>query len=617
MASGKYDRIAAIDFETHMGTYIDGKATSSPFRDRTLMTAIATKVGSEVTSKVITSNEEAMRHEVMELMNDPKTLVLMHNVGFDYRWALGKWGNRPDWKPSCGIWDTLIIERALTAGSNRANSLKAVAQRRLNVIMDKSQRKAIASSKGKVWSEAELDYARLDAETLLPIYEQQRAEIAKAQMQNVAYIENQISVIAAEAQHSGIDFNVPRFHEIRAEAKKQVFYLSSQILRTLDVEVEEDLWDDDAPLKAHINLSSNDQVVKALNNFGINIRANDYYTKRDWWLAHKNKASDDQLNVIRWLIDWTFWDKLLSWHYPDFCDPVTKRIHAMINTYGADTSRMSMGNPNLQQTSNAKPDFSMRFGYDDGKLGLSYRECFVADPDIAITSTDSEHVLITADLSQIEYFVLADQSNERWMIDAMTAKEDFHKLRASQALRVDIEEVNKAQRQLGKTINFGLGFGGSYLVLQRMAKEDGVILSTTEAKDITERVKHSQPNVRAWIEDRVKEAERTNYLRTAVGHRRFIPANKRSPTRCANTPVQGTAGGMLKQGAINIKRKLGNDGQMVLFVHDEIVTRVRREHAEEIAREIIVPGMVTGASMYLEHLQARADYVISPAWAKA
>lgn len=609
----RFNRIAAIDYETHMGTLIGDKKTSSEHSDYITMGAFAEK-GKH---GVVYTEFEDIRRETLEYLNDPNTLVLMHNAGFDYKWAKAKFGDGPDWRPKAFIVDTMVMERLLTAGKGTRSDLKSIAKRRLGIDMDKSMRSVIANRISNDWEEGELLYAALDAEVLPAIWEQQEAEIRQYGMENAAIIENRIAIIAAEASLQGIDFNAQRYREILQESRERAKELESELIFALDPLCYQDLWSDTYVSK--INLNSDKQMLRALREVGIDLKAFNYYAKRDWWLAHKdNPDFQVQCDIMRHLIDYTFWNKNTTWRYTTYINPVTKRIHAGINTFGADTSRMSMKSPNLQQATTPKPDFSDRFGYADGMMGLSYRECFVAEPGLLADSDDSDYVLVTADFSQIEYVVLAELSGEKWMIDAFNNKMDFHKLRASQALKIkNIDHVSKRERQLGKTINFGLGFKGTYRVLQRLAKENGVIIPTPEAKDIVARITHMQPNVNRWADEMFEFIKQKGYIQTRVGHRRWIPPNKATPTRAANTPVQKTAAGILKDAGIEVNDKLGNDGRILLFVHDEIVTRVKREHAEEIANDIIVPSMIRSAKKYIYSVEPKVSVSWGAAWEKA
>ena len=133
------------------------------------------------------------------------------------------------------------------------------------------------------------------------------------------------------------------------------------------------------------------------------------------------------------------------------------RIHTSFNQAVTATGRLSSSGPNLQNI----PIRTSR--------GRQIRKAFVP----AEGST-----LIVADYSQIELRLMAHLSQDPLLLEAYREEKDIHTLTASQVFDLPLEEVTKKQRELGKTINYGVLYGmGS----RRLAREFDI--SPSEASD--------------------------------------------------------------------------------------------------------------------------------------
>src|SRR5262249_17526980 len=90
---------------------------------------------------------------------------------------------------------------------------------------------------------------------------------------------------------------------------------------------------------------------------------------------------------------------------PALVNPTTGRLHTSFNQAVAATGRLSSSNPNLQ-------NIPIRT-----EIGRRIREAFVADPD---------HLLVSADYSQIELRILAHFSQDPAFLEAFRSGQDIH-----------------------------------------------------------------------------------------------------------------------------------------------------------------------------------------------
>jgi DNA polymerase-1 len=249
---------------------------------------------------------------------------------------------------------------------------------------------------------------------------------------------------------------------------------------------------------------------------------------------------------------------------PRHINPKTGRIHTRFSQTVAATGRLSSVEPNLQ-------NIPVR-----SELGQEIRSAFVAPPG---------HVLVSADYSQIELRVLAHLSQDDLLVEAYRKAEDVHRLTASIAFDVPLDQVTVDMRRQAKTINFGViyGMGANALARQLDIERD-------QAQKFIANYFERYHGVREFMNETLDKARRGETVRTMMGRRRFLPnlhsANhmmRAEAERIAkNTPIQGTAADILKVAMVKLKDgDVVPGARMVLTVHDELVFEVPEAQAKE------------------------------------
>lgn len=253
------------------------------------------------------------------------------------------------------------------------------------------------------------------------------------------------------------------------------------------------------------------------------------------------------------------------------------RIHTSFLQTITATGRLSSKDPNLQNI----PIMS--------EWGKRVREAFVAEKG---------NSLLSLDYSQIELRVLASVANDEKMIEAFKRGEDIHRLTASQVFNIPLEEVTKEQRQMAKTLNFGVIYGmGS----DGLARASG--MSREESAKFIAEYFADFADIKRWQEKIINKARQTGYVETLNGRKRWLPnimaGNRRfaaeSERMAINMPIQGLAADIIKLAMIRVadmlkKKKLEAKVKMLLTIHDELIFEVPDEMAKE-AEELIRPEM--------------------------
>lgn len=252
---------------------------------------------------------------------------------------------------------------------------------------------------------------------------------------------------------------------------------------------------------------------------------------------------------------------------PTLINPQTGRIHTTFSQTGTATGRLSSKNPNLQ---------NIPIRTNEGRR---IRDAFVPKPGC---------VLMSADYSQIELVVLSHISGDANLRQAFLSGEDVHRATAAKIFNVFPEMVTSDQRRVAKTINFGIMYGMSAFRLSKDLK-----ISRANALKFIDTYFEEYSGVKNFIENVKVQAKINGFVKTSMGHIRYIPEMKSrnkavlaSAERIAvNTIIQGTAAEIMKLAMISLsnsikKRKL--QSKMLLQVHDEMIFEVPIQELDEM-----------------------------------
>jgi DNA polymerase-1 len=214
------------------------------------------------------------------------------------------------------------------------------------------------------------------------------------------------------------------------------------------------------------------------------------------------------------------------------------------------------------------------------EVGQRIRSAFVA--------RDAEHVLVSADYSQIELRVLAHITQDPGLLDAFRRGEDIHTRTASIVYGVSPELVTRDMRRNAKVVNFGLVYGLSEFGLSRdtgMSREDAAAFIQTYFSRFA--------SVTQWLEQTREHVRKWGFVQTTLGRRRYIPdvlaANRgirQAAERMAvNMPIQGTAADIMKLAMIRVDDMLHESdmqSHQLLQVHDELVIEAPRVEVDAL-----------------------------------
>ena len=255
---------------------------------------------------------------------------------------------------------------------------------------------------------------------------------------------------------------------------------------------------------------------------------------------------------------------------PQLVNSVTGHIHTSFNQAVTATGRLSSTNPNLQ-------NIPVR---DD--MGRRIRKAFVP--------SDGQHLLLSADYSQVELRLMAHLSGDSSLIEAFQQGEDIHAATAAKLFHKEIAEVTSDERRKAKTANFGIIYGiSAFGLAQRLD------IPRKEAKELIDGYFESYPKVKEYMERAVADAREKGYVTTAFGRRRILRdidsrnavARGVAERNAINAPIQGSAADIMKLAMVEIYRRFRAEGirsKMILQVHDEVIVDMLREEQEAVIR---------------------------------
>lgn len=584
------------------------------------------------------------------LLLDPEVIKVVHNGSFDLLWIKHKLGI-----DVVNVWDTLLVEKVITAGKELPASLYDVLARRMGVILDKPIREEFIEHPGfakKPITPRQITYMTEDVIFLPELREKQLADIYEADLQRVIDLELAVLPIIVNLEYYGVKLDVEKWWEYQERIKEKIQEIESNLVLLLgekyelsvertrkgqkvveQIPVENIKWNSPSQMKALLNgfdLTTigrkrlTKEEKEALEKAGIDYPEDgkitvDYlallrsYGKKAEKiiknLSPKKHIFDstgepalvaylevgiDQLAVdfIHLLLEHRTWSKMAGWGYDGYVNPTTGKVHPNWRQLGADTGRLSCGDPNLQNVPRPREDEP------------NFRQLWIPD--------SKDYVIICADYSQQEPRILAQMCQDQAMLKACNSQDvyiEFAKFMFGRTVEKGSEE-----RYIAKQFVLAVGYGAGADKLHVTSKLD--LELCTYNRNL---IRNTFSGMVAWAEKQYRLLQTYGYTTTLLGRRRYFPNPKtRWYTTAVNTPVQGSAADMMKLALRNINEVLTNsdyDARIWLTVHDEVEVMVRQDQAEAVL-PLVVDAMEAAGKFLCPDVLHVAEAAIHTSWDK-
>ena len=417
-----------------------------------------------------------------------------------------------------------------------------------------------------------VDYAAEDADVTLQlahIFEPKLVELNAAKL--AEEIENPLVYVLADIEKEGVRIDMDTLKAYSAELEIEIRKAEQSVYEKAGLT---------------FNLASPKQLGEVLfDKLQLDPKAKktktgQYQTGEDVLMALASKS-----DIVKDILDFRQLQKLKSTYVdalPLMVNPKTGRVHTSYNQAVAATGRLSSNNPNLQNI----PIRTER--------GREVRKAFIA--------RDENHILLSADYSQIELRIIAEISKEENMLDAFNNGIDIHTATAAKVYGVSIEDVDSTQRRNAKAVNFGIIYGQSAFGLSQ-----NLGIPRKEAADIIEQYFAQYPGIKRYMGDTMNFARENGFVETIMGRRRYLrDINSANQTvrgfaerNAINAPIQGSAADMIKIAMINIHREMkaqNLQSTMTMQVHDELVFDVVKSE-KEVMKSIIQDKMANAIKL--------------------
>lgn len=602
--------------------YVDTETTHlDPYRAKLLMVQIhAESVGTYVIDCTTGVDVKLLN----PLWENDSIVKVFHNAAYDVKIIYH----------NCGVliknvYDTMITERMLVAGLiTLQSSLQAVAERRLDVKLDKAIRATFTDSPIEMLSVEQIEYAVKDVLVLPEIRRQQLQEISQHSLHTVHALEMELCPITSLIEYTGMPFDAshldnlaPKFLHIIKEAERVLQDMFIKAGVCTQIVFSKDGY-------SAFNPSSTQQMLELFNKVGIDIESLNAKIVMQWDFKNRRKAkqfdvdfselSDDadiseamdkfgsfENKYIQAYSFYTAAKKIYGTYVkalPLMENPITHRIHCSFNQYGAATGRFSSSSPNLQ---NIPSDQKMKNLGVDSSIRHSFK-------------VKEGRRLIIADYSTIELVILADASGDEGLI---TNLEDLHTFVAREVLGVkDINEKNKKEypykiwRDIAKMVNYSIAYnvGGNSLSKQMsvLMSPLGEKMSAERADKIIEDWKRRFPQSAEWLKNSARSVILYGEVTDSYGRKRFWDRKdfhdkwKRAAAEreAMNFPIQALSASMVKLALVGTHKRLNlKKARIVSTVHDEIIIEAGVNYAEEAA-QILKEEMELAAQNVLPNL---------------
>lgn len=507
----------------------------------------------------VSQNESEAKNTLQffaEIFADTTKTLVAQNYKFDYK-MLRKYGIEPKNK----LFDTMLAHYVINPDGK--HGMDSLSENYLNYSPVSIE--TLIGGKGKNQGSMAMlppdsikDYAAEDADVTLQLSEIFRPELEKQGTTSVLEnIELPLVSVLANMEWEGVKIDKEFLNNYSQALGKEIDQLQTKI-----IELAGEPFNIDSPKQLGVILFEKLKITTEVKK----TKTGQYGTGEDVLQRYLNNHE-----IVPLILDYRELRKLKSTYVdslPNMINPVTGRVHTNFMQAVAATGRLSSNNPNLQ---------NIPIRTDRGK---EIRKAFIA--------RDENHVLISADYSQVELRIIAALSNDTNMIEAFNQGEDIHKATAAKVFNVPIEEVSKDMRSKAKAVNFGIIYGqGPFGLAQNLG------ISRTEAKNIIDAYYTQFSALKEYQQKAVELAREKGYVETVLGRRRYLPditssnavVRSFAERNAVNAPIQGSAADIIKLAMIKIQDELLKakfKSRMVLQVHDELVFDAEKSEVEAL-----------------------------------
>ena len=554
-ASSRSKLIAKLQKSSGWGFHIitDG---FNPMVDKLLGFSFATKPGEAWYVPVVDDEASSILEAFKPLLEDQSKEIIATNYKFS-RKVFGRLGIQL----SKNVFDCMIAHYLLDP--DQTHKLENLADIFLNYNA-MSLEALVGKGKSRksfddIEHEVVRDYACESADLVLRLAKIFKVEIENAGMTKLLYdVEFPLISILADMELTGVRIDEDMLGKYSIDLSLQIKTLQAEILKEAGLE-----FNIDSPKQLGDILFE----TLAITEKAKKTKTGQYQTGEDVLSKLVNLHP-----IVPLVLEYRKIKKLLNTYVdplPKLVHPKTGRIHTSYMQTVASTGRLSSKDPNLQ-------NIPIRT-----EAGRQIRKAFIP--------SDSDHVLLGADYSQVELRVAAAMSKDPGLCDAFREGQDVHAATAAKVFSVDLKAVTREQRSQAKAVNFGILYGqGAFGLAEELGIKRG------EAKEIISAYHAQFSTLEKFTKACIELAREKEYAETIFGRRRKLPGINSSngmvkafaERNAVNAPIQGSAADIIKVAMVKLATALEEGkwkSKLIMQVHDELVLDVPKVELEMLS----------------------------------
>jgi DNA polymerase I-like protein with 3'-5' exonuclease and polymerase domains len=510
-------------------------------------------------------------------------LKIGHNVKFDLKSIAKYYRGVVPTKP---FFDTLMASFVIDNRNRNNLGLAACAERELKVKVEKG-----IGAMVEIHSFSDVaHYSGFDAEVTWNLYKELEPKL-HGSLKRVWALEMDVVAALCDMELTGANIDVEELKSLKKRIEKDLdatkaraWKLTGKPFSMNSVKEKQELLFSPKPegrgikpnLRIRIALTAKGQEVAATSPANLDIRH--YSVSSDALEFYRKK--DELVDAI---LDYQDLNKLMTTYVmPYLGGDITRttmgkekivakkslmingKVHTNFKAHGAETGRFSSSDPNLQNIPSS------------GEYGKLIRNLFIAPPG---------YKLVVADYSQIEPRIIASLSGDPIMVTNYLEGGDIY---------TTIGNTMGLDRKAGKVLVLSIAYG---VGPEKIAQSIGC--TVTDAKKLLDDFTKKFSDIQKYRGRVLRQAVAQTpvpYVSTLLGRRRYIPELRsketglkaRAERQAFNTVIQGSAADLMKLAMIRAHSCFVDepDVNVVLTVHDELVTVAREDLAEETAEAI-------------------------------
>jgi len=567
---------------------------------------------------------------LIPLLSSKDIIKVGHNLKFEYGHLLHNYKCK-----LVNVYDTQICEQILYNGFDLEFNLKALNERYLNKVVDKSTRLNFLTIGSKPFSTKEIKYGAEDILNPILIREQQLLRLKSENLISCFNLEMEFLPVLGDIEYKGINFNPEKWlANYKVNLKKLV--KAEDELNNIVLEkyfntkfIDKQLSLFDSGTNCAIQWSSSTQVIEFFKYLKICPKEISTTTKKLSYTVNAkviaaslftmNKdVSEDIKDLIHKYIRYkelgqscTTFGKMFLKHI----NPITNRVHSSYWQI-LNTGRISSSNPNLQNIPSDE----------------EFRKCF----DVL-----EGWKIINSDYSGQETVILANESGEENIIHLINTGGCMHCF-VTKALYPELKDLTDSEikknhsekRQISKAAGFAINYGGTGYTISNnlgISLEEGDKVYDAYFKAFPQLKKHFDKVIKESMDrgyiviDKLTNrkfyfqgAEKLKEYKEEKNWKAYHSLKGKYERACLNYVIQGAAGSVTKLAAIYYRRWIINNNLedsvfITNLIHDELNVECKEEYTD-IASKALEKAMTDSGDKWCKIVPLKATAVVSEFW---